>query len=77
MITVFKTRAVDSNGVISKSENDQWYADGSTGSVGFKRNKRDGRNPSVGARGSRSSGITMTFLTGNKPLENLNNSQII
>ena len=77
MITIFKNSIDDTGAFVVKQENEQYTLFGSTGSVGFRRNKRDGRNPVVGARGSRSSGITMTFITGNKPLENLDNSQII
>lgn len=40
----------------------------STGGMAMSKAKRDGRNPSTGARGSRRYGQTITFLTGFLPI---------
>lgn len=76
MITIFKTSS-RLGAFIDKEQNDQWAFDASTGAIGFRREKRDGRNPSTGARGSRKSGQTITFLTGSKPLTTIEEFQII
>ena len=76
MITIFKSQS-GLSAFIDKEQNDQWALSASTGAIGFRREKRDGRNPSTGARGSRKSGQTITFLTGSKPLTTTENSQII
>jgi len=76
MITIFK-KPSKLSAFIFKEQNDQWVTEASTGAIGFKREKRDGRNPSTGARGSRKSGQTITFLTGSKPLTTTENFQII
>ena len=39
-----------------------------TGGMAMSKAKRDGRNPSTGARGSRRYGQTITFLTGFLPI---------
>lgn len=76
MITIFKELS-SLSAAIKKDENDQWGLKASTGAIGFRREKRDGRNPSTGARGSRKSGQTTTFLTGSKPLTTTESFQII
>ena len=76
MITIFKEPS-SLSAMIEKNQNDQWDFKACTGAIGFRREKRDGRNPSTGARGSRKSGQTITFLTGNKPLTTTENFQII
>ena len=76
MITTFKTQS-QLSAFIDKEQYDQWAIDASTGAIGFRREKRDGRNPSTGARGSRKSGQTITFLTGSKPLTTIEEFQII
>lgn len=76
MITTFK-QSSQTGAFIDKEQNDQWRTEASTGAIGFRREKRDGRNPSTGARGSRKSGQTITFLTGSKPLTTTENFQII
>jgi hypothetical protein len=76
MITTFKTSS-KLGAFIDKVQNDQWRTEASTGAIGFRREKRDGRNPSTGARGSRKSGQTITFLTGSKPLTTIEEFQII
>lgn len=76
MITTFKTSS-KTGAFIDKEQNDQWRAEASTGAIGFRREKRDGRNPSTGARGSSKSGQTITFLTGSKPLTTIEEFQII
>ena len=76
MITIFKSQS-ELFAFIDKEQNDQWAFGASTGAIGFRREKRDGRNPSTGARGSRKSGQTTTFLTGSKPLTTTENFQII
>ncbi len=76
MITTFKTQS-QLSAFIDKEQNDQWVFTASTGAIGFRREKRDGRNPSTGARGSRKSGQTITFLTGSKPLTTIEEFQII
>ena len=46
-----------------------------TGGMAMSKAKRDGRNPSTGARGSRRYGQTITFITGLEPIttgENVN-----
>lgn len=42
-----------------------------TGGLAMSRHKRDGRNPSTGARGSRRYGQTITFITGLNPLSTI------
>ena len=76
MITTFKTQS-QLSAFIDKEQYDQWVTNASTGAIGFRREKRDGRNPSTGARGSRKSGQTITFLTGSKPLTTIEEFQII
>ena len=76
MITIFKAQS-QLGAFIDKEQYDQWAFDASTGAIGFRREKRDGRNPSTGARGSRKSGQTITFLTGSKPLTTIEEFQII
>lgn len=76
MITTFNELS-GLSAAIKKNENDQWDFTASSGAVGFRREKRDGRNPSTGARGSRKSGLTVTFITGYKPLTTTENFQII
>lgn len=76
MITIFKSQS-ELLAPIDKEQNDQWAFGASTGAIGFRREKRDGRNPSTGARGSRKSGQTITFLTGSKPLTTIEEFQII
>ena len=76
MITIFKAQS-QLGAFIDKEQSDQWAFDASTGAIGFRREKRDGRNPSTGARGSRKSGQTITFLTGSKPLTTIEEFQII
>lgn len=76
MITIFKSQS-ELFAFIDKEQYDQWALSASTGAIGFRREKRDGRNPSTGARGSRKSGQTITFLTGSKPLTTTENFQII
>ena len=76
MITIFKEQSY-LGALIDKEQYDQWTLSASTGAIGFRREKRDGRNPSTGARGSRKSGQTVTFLTGSKPLTTIEEFQII
>lgn len=76
MITIFKEPS-SLAASLEKNQNDQWDFKASTGAIGFRREKRDGRNPSTGARGSRKSGQTITFLTGSKPLTTIEEFQII
>ena len=76
MITTFK-EASHLAAYLQKNQNDQWSYGASTGAIGFRREKRDGRNPSTGARGSSKSGQTITFLTGSKPLTTIEEFQII
>lgn len=76
MITIFKEPS-SLAALLEKNQNDQWDFKASTGAIGFRREKRDGRNPSTGARGSRKSGQTITFLTGSKPLTTIEEFQII
>lgn len=51
------------------SQYDPYSAYGGFGSYGMKRAKRDGRNPSTGARTSRPYGQVILFLTGYLPLQ--------
>lgn len=76
MITTFKDSSYLA-ALLEKNQSDQWSFRASTGAIGFRREKRDGRNPSTGARGSRKSGQTITFLTGSKPLTTIEEFQII
>ena len=76
MITIFK-KPSQLSAKVEMAQNDQWSFDASSGAIGFRREKRDGRNPSTGARGSRKSGQTITFLTGSKPLTTIEEFQII
>lgn len=54
---------------ITPAEYDPTTAQVFLGTYGMKRAKRDGRNPATGARGSRKSGQTITFITGYLPLQ--------
>lgn len=56
------------SGPLSPEEYDQWAVVAQTGGMTMSRTKRDGRNPSTGARGSRRYGQTITFITGLEPL---------
>lgn len=56
-------------------EYDSTESTATTGGMAMNKAKRDGRNPSTGARGSRRYGQTITFLTGLEPIttaENVN-----
>lgn len=48
----------------------------SIGGIAMRRDKRDGRNPSTGARTSKRYGLSTTFLTGLAPLSNSDNQPI-
>lgn len=66
---VFQTalRSANLNG-IDKSMADPTFTTTSTGTLSFKRAKRDGRNPSTGARTSRRFWSTFYWLEGILPL---------
>lgn len=49
------------------SENDRPNSKVSNGTLAMNNAKRDGRNPSTGARTSRKAGIATTFQTGYEP----------
>lgn len=59
----------DTGTKITPAENDTTESSGSLGTFGMRRAKRDGRNPSTGARTSKKNGLTMTFITGYLPLQ--------
>lgn len=48
----------------------------SIGGFAMRRDKRDGRNPSTGARTSKKYGLSIGFLTGLNPLSNSDNQPI-
>ena len=66
---VFQTalRSANLSG-IDKSIADPTFTTTSTGTLSFKRAKRDGRNPSTGARTSRKFWSTFYWLEGILPL---------
>lgn len=61
----------DSEVKIGVTEYDTQLATSSVGTYGMRkaRNRRDGRNPSTGARTSRRFGQVITFATGYLPLQ--------
>lgn len=77
MITTFKVNIDQTGAKVFTDENDQYGAQATSGAVGYRREKRDGRNPSTGARGSRPSGIAVTFVTGYLPLTTTEKRQIL
>lgn len=50
-----------------ESENDRLISQISNGKLLMSGARRDGRNPSTGARSSRKSGIATTYVTGYPP----------
>ncbi len=76
MINLFAFPSQNSKGSVVSSEYDPTEAKMSIGYTGMKRSKRDGRNPSVGARGSRRYGLSMVFLTLISPLNSSTNQPI-
>lgn len=62
----------DPAGKVVTAEYDQWEATAQTGGLTMRRTRRDGRNPSTGARGSRRYGQTITFITTLAPLTGTN-----
>lgn len=75
MISPITTVANSSAGLVP-TEYDPTQAVMSTGTITMKRAKRDGRNPSTGARTSRRFGQTVTFETNLLPLTNTINENL-
>lgn len=65
-----ETKINISGAQIQKQEFDRWGAQGGIGGFQFRREKREGRNPSSGARTSRKYGIATTFVTHYPPITN-------
>lgn len=66
----------NASATVTAAEYDPTAANMSIGSMGMRRSKRKGRNPSVGARGSRRYGLTMVFETGIPALYNSSSEPI-
>ena len=61
--------SIASNNVdIDKAEADRYGFQQSTGTLGMRRAKREGRNPSTGARTTTPFGLSITYPTGLLPL---------
>ena len=70
-LTTPLTTKIGYNGTgLDSSQFDSWASQGGIGGFQFKREKREGRNPSSGSRTSRKYGIATTFITNNPPLTN-------
>ncbi len=66
---IFQTASRDANETgVDASMADPTFTTTSTGTLSFKRAKRDGRNPSTGARTSRKFWSTFYWLEGILPL---------
>ena len=63
--------APSTRGKIFKTEEDSYDGIGSSGALGMKRSKRNGRVPSTCARNSRKYGLSMIYSTGIPPLNNV------
>lgn len=59
------------------AEGDRQWSIVSVGAIAFYRAKRQGRNPSTGARTSRKYGLATGFDTGLKTLSDFNGNPII
>lgn len=74
---IFQTAPRDANlSGIDTSIADPTFTTTSTGTLSFKRAKRDGRNPSTGARTSRKYWSTFYWLEGILPLTQGNDNFI-
>ena len=62
---------------IMGEEVDRLWSIVSVGAIGFYRSKRQGRNPSTGARTSRKYGLATGFDTGLKTMSDFNGNPII
>lgn len=70
MNTPGETKINISGAQIQKQEFDRWGTQGGIGGFQFRREKREGRNPSSGSRTSRKYGISTTFTTTYPPITN-------
>lgn len=69
--------ALSTQGKIFKTEEDSYDGIGSSGALGMRRSKRNGRNPSTSARNSKKYGLSMIYATGIPPLNNVEGLPII
>lgn len=68
MITIIKVPRSSTAASVDVQEYDSTESIATTGGMAMSKAKRDGRNPSTGARGSRRYGQSITFLTGLEPI---------
>ena len=62
-------------GQLFTAQEDRYLFNANVGGYGFKREKREGRNPATGARTSRRYGLSITHATGMAPLSKTYDNQ--